>query len=184
MTLKRWNKLSQKTVMRNDHWSYNLDEFEIENGIKGEYHYVHTLGSTMVIPITVENKFLLVNQYRYLNQKESLEFPCGSVEPGLSEEENALKELREESGYSAGQLVRIGEFSPYTGASDEMCRVFAGIDLYKSPLPGDDTEEFVIVEKSFNEIEDLIGRNLIWDGLTLSSWLLAQTFIKKHLNKS
>lgn len=181
MSLKRWKKIGEKTLFRNGHWNYNLDEFEIESGSKGEYHYVHTLGSTMVIPVTKEKNFLLVNQYRYLNQRESLEFPCGSIEPHLSEEENALKELREESGFGAKTLVKIGEFSPYTGASDEMCRVFIGFDLYPSPLQHDETEEFIIVEKSYYEIDELVRKNIIWDGLTLSSWLLAQTFLKQHM---
>lgn len=184
MTLKRWNRLSQKTIIRNDHWSYNLDEFEIEGGVKGEYHYVHTLGSTMIIPVTKNNKLLLVNQYRYLNQKESLEFPCGSVEPGLTETENALKELREETGFSSARLIKSGEFSPYTGASDEMCTVFIGLDLFKAPLPGDDTEEFILIEKSFSEIEQLIENNLIWDGLTLSAWIISRTLIKQHIDKT
>lgn len=182
MTLKRWNRISQKTILKNDHWSYNLDEFEIENGLKGQYHYVHTLGSTMVIPVTRNNKFLLVNQYRYLNQKESLEFPCGSIEQGLSEEENAHKELREESGFAADKIIKVGEFSPYTGASDEMCKVFIGYELYAAPLKADATEEFVILEKSFEEIENMIKNNVIWDGLSLSAWLLARSFLKQYLH--
>lgn len=179
MNLKRWVKIGEKKIFQNDHWTYNLDQFEIENGFKGEYHYVHTLGSTMVIPVTEDKNFLLVNQFRYLNQRESLEFPCGSIEPHLTEEDNALKELREESGHSAKNLIKVGEFSPYTGASDEMCRVFIGYDLYPSPLQHDETEEFIIVEKSYDEIDELIRKNIIWDGLTLSSWLLAQTFLKQ-----
>ena len=99
MSLKPWKKLSEKTFYKNDHWSYNIDEFVIGEGEKKEYHYVHTPGSSMVIPITNDNKIVMVKQYRYLNQKESYEFPCGAVEEGLTYQENALKELREEAGY-------------------------------------------------------------------------------------
>lgn len=177
MSLKKWNKINQRTLFKNDHWSYNLDEFEIEGGTKGEYHYVHTLGSTMVVPILESKKLLLVNQYRYLNQQESLEFPCGSIHEGLSAEENAIKELREETGFS-GKLKYIGEFSPYTGAADEMCSVFIADNLFQSPLPKDNTEEFEFVELSIEEFEKLIKENKIWDGLTLSAWILT----KNHLD--
>ncbi len=176
MKLKRWKKLNQKTVFKNNHWSYNLDQFEIEGGTKGEYHYVHTLGSTMVVPFTSNNKILLVKQFRYLNQKESLEFPCGAIENGLTKKENALKELREETG-KTGRLKYIGEFSPYTGAADEMCSVFIATDLTDSPLPQDETEEFELLQYSINEFENLIKQNIIWDGLTLSSWLLVKTIL-------
>ncbi len=176
MSLKKWKKLGQKTVFANDHWKYNLDTFEIEDGTKGEYHYVNTNGSTMVVPFLSDDQLLLVNQYRYLNQKESLEFPCGSVEEGLSKEENAIKELREETGKS-GKLKYVGEFSPYTGASDEMCSVFIGKDLYDSPLPNDSTEEFELIKMSISEFEKLIKQNKIWDGLTLSAWVLTKNYL-------
>lgn len=176
MSLKKWSRITQKTIFKNDHWSYNLDNFEIEGGTKGEYHYVHTLGSTMVVPFISPNEILLVNQYRYLNQKESLEFPCGSIEDGLSIEENAIKEFREETGKS-GKLKFVGEFSPYTGASDEMCSVFIAENLIDSPLPSDETEEFEIVKMQISEFEKLIKENKIWDGLTLSAWILTKNFL-------
>lgn len=177
MPLKRWNKISQRTVIKNDHWSYRLDQFEIEGGSRGEYHYVHTGGSSMVIPVKDNGSILLVKQFRYLNQKESLEFPCGAVEEGLTSEENAIKELREETGFTALKLQKAGEFSPFTGASDEICTVFIARGLSPAPLLADATEEFELVEKSYSEIESLIESNFIWDGLSLAAWLLA----KKHL---
>ena len=177
--LKRWSKKSTETILKNDYWSYKLDKFTIEDSFEGRYHYVHTLGSTMVIPIIADKKIILVNQYRYLSQKESLEFPCGSVKENLSLEENAQKELREESGYSAGKLIHAGKFSPYTGASDEMCTVFIGLELTPSPLPKDDTEDFEIVKMSFEELNRAIETNYIWDGLTLSAWSLAKRKLMK-----
>ena len=93
--LKKWKKISEKLLFKNNFWSYILEEFEIEGNNRGEYHYVHTNGSTLIIPVLTSGKIILVNQYRYLNKKESLEFPCGSIQNNISKEENALKELRE-----------------------------------------------------------------------------------------
>ena len=174
MSLKKWRKLNSKTVFKNDHWSYNLDEFEIEDGRKGEYHYVHTHGSSAVIPVKSNGKILLVNQYRYLNQKESLELPCGGVEENLSPHENALKELREESGFTSTELIYVGGFSPYTGASDEICSVFIAPSLVYSPLPKDEVEEFELHEFDLQEIDRLIEQNIIWDGLTITAFTLAR----------
>lgn len=176
MKLKKWTKLSEKNLFVNTHWTYKLDNFEIESGQTGEYHYVHSPGSTMVIPFSNPNEIILVNQFRYLNQKESLEFPCGSIENGLSKKENALKELREESGFT-GKLEFVGEFSPYTGVSNEICSVYFAKELEVSPLPKDETEEFEIIKMSLNEFEKLIKQNIIWDGLTLSAWILVKNYL-------
>lgn len=177
MKLKKWNKLSQKLVKENNYWQYKLDKFKIEGGMIGDYHYVHTLGSTMIVPFLSSDKILLVNQFRYLNQKESLEFPCGSIEEGLTPYDNAIKELREETGKTA-TLSSIGKFSPYNGVADEMCFVYIATDLKDSPLPHDSTEEFELIELSVQDFENKIKRNVIWDGMTLAAWLL----IKNHLS--
>jgi ADP-ribose pyrophosphatase len=181
MSLKKWKKLSERVFHDNGFWQYKIDEFEIEESQRGEYHYVSTYGSTMVIPVTPQNKIILVKQFRYLNQRESLEFPCGSISKGLSAEENAIKELREETGYTSRSLVFSGEFSPYTGASNEMCSVFLGLNLELSPLPVDSTEEFEVLEFSFEEIEQMIAENKIWDGLSLSAWILSKEKIKLRM---
>ncbi|MGE5364099.1 MAG: NUDIX hydrolase [Bacteroidota bacterium] len=177
MTLRRWKQTDSRTVIKTGYWDYKLDRF-IRDGdnYEGEYHYVHTPGSTMIIPVTGNGKLLLVNQFRYLNRRESLEFPCGSIHEGLNETDNALKELREETGFSASDIRKTGEFSPYTGASDEMCSVFIARGLVHSPLPMDKTEEFELVELSPAELSALIERNIIWDGLTLSAWALANKY--------
>ncbi|MFZ1288923.1 MAG: NUDIX hydrolase [Melioribacteraceae bacterium] len=175
MAFKKWNKISENILFQNKHWTYKLDQFEIEGVTRSEYHYVHSPGSTMIIPQLDKNTILLVNQFRYLNQKESLEFPCGSIENGLSKKKNALKELREETGMT-GNLKFVGEFSPYTGVSNEMCSVFIATDLTKSPLPSDLTEEFELLEISIENFESKISKNIIWDGLTLSAWQLAKKY--------
>lgn len=174
MPLKTWKQLSSKVLFSNKYWDYLLDEFQIEDGKKGEYHFVRTAGSTMIIPVTDSGKLLLVNQYRYLNQMESLEFPCGSISKNLSPGENAIKELREETGYTAKELIPAGFFSPFNGVTDEMCHVFIAKNLIRASLKSDDTEEFEIHELSFNRIDELISSNTIWDGMTLAAWQLTK----------
>jgi ADP-ribose pyrophosphatase len=170
--LKIWKKLSSNIVFENKFWSYVLDHYSIGDDVKGEYHYVHTPGSTLVIPMLDKNHFVLIKQYRYLNQNFSIEFPCGGVAKGLSRAENARKELREEIGYDAQSLTKIGEFSPFTGAADELCTVFLGTGLKKDPLPADITEEFEVLVLSKEDIQELIAKNVIWDGLSLAAWSL------------
>jgi ADP-ribose pyrophosphatase len=47
----------------------------------------------------------------------SLEFPSGHIEKGESPEEAAKRELKEEVGYIADQLLQIGEFCPSVRSS-------------------------------------------------------------------
>ena len=174
MSLKKWKKLTESVVSRNPWWTYRKDTFELPTGKPGEYHYVHTNGSSMVVPIHADGTVLLVNQYRYLLGKESLEFPCGSLKDGFTHPQAARQELEEETGYSAGVLTPIGEFNPYNGVTDEMCRVYVARDLRFVGGTPDETEEFELVRATPAEIEAKIGTGGIWDGMTIAAWGIAK----------
>jgi len=172
--LSRWKKLTSAIVHKNPWWTYFLDSFQIPNGVKGEYHYVHTEGSSLIIPVTDDGKIILVNQYRYLKDRESIEFPCGGVKPGHSYDEMAKLELEEETGYTGRSWETAGEFNPFNGVTDEMCRVFIARSLLSGKPKPEATEEFEIVEVSPNHLEEMISSGKIWDGMTLAAWALVR----------
>lgn len=178
MTLRSWKKLSESVLFQNPWWTYKRDTFELPSGKPGEYHYVHTNGSSMVIPIAGDGTLVLVNQHRYLMGKESLEFPCGSVREGSSHDETARHELLEETGFSAKGISRVGEFNPYNGVTDEMCCVYVARDLEYIGGTPDETEEFEIVRVTPAEIEERIRTGGIWDGMTIAGWSIAKGRIR------
>ena len=175
MSFSEWRKISEKKISGNDYWEYRLDTFKIGNGKEKEYHYVHTPGSTMIVPRLSDNKFILIKQFRYLNKRYSIEFPAGGTKKNLTQKENALKELREETGFSAKRIFEIGYFNPYNGVTDEICNVFFAEELYASPLKPDDTEEFEILRLTSGEIDEMIASNEIWDGMTIAAWTIFKT---------
>ena len=179
--LHRWKKLSSKIIHTNPWWTYRLDSFQIPNGVKGEYHVVHTEGSSMVIPVLDDGRIVLVNQYRYLCDRESLEFVCGGVKKGHSYERMAKLELEEEAGYTARVWEVAGEFNPFNGATDEMCRVFIARGLVHGEAKPESTEEFEIVTATPQEIETMIADKMLWDGMSLAAWMLVRKrFVKGH----
>jgi len=172
--LKRWKKLASKTIHENPWWTYKRDEFQIPDGIQGEYYSVYTRGASLIIPVLDDGRVILVNQYRYLCDKESLELPCGGVKEGKTYEEMASIELQEETGYKARKLDYVAEFNPFNGVTNEICKVFLGSDLQRNRMQPDATEEFEILLKSKSEIDDMIRHNIIWDGMTIAAWGLAR----------
>ncbi|MDH3237394.1 MAG: NUDIX hydrolase [Deltaproteobacteria bacterium] len=179
MPLAPWKKRSESIVFRNPYWTYKRDGFELPSGKPGEYHYVHTNGSSMVVPVWGDGTLLLVNQYRYLLGRESAEFPCGSVKDGSTHEDTARQELTEEAGYVAGSLVLAGEFNPYNGVTDEMCRVYIARDLQYVGAKPDETEEFELLRVTPAEVEERIRSGAIWDGMTIAAWFLAKQEIDR-----
>jgi ADP-ribose pyrophosphatase len=175
--LGAWKKLRQITEVRNPWWTYRHDEVLLPNGRLGAYHYVHVLGSSMILPVTEDGRIVLVNQYRYLAGRESLEFPCGSVKEGSSHDETARLELAEETGFQARHIRSVGEFNPYNGVTDEMCRVYIARELVPVSAHRDETEEFEQAKLTVAEIEQAISSGRMWDGMSLAAWALVKHLI-------
>lgn len=177
MPLRPWKKLTERILFRNPWWTYKLDTYLLPAGGKGEYNYVHTNGSSMVVPVLPDGRVLMVNQYRYLAERESLEFPCGSIKDGSSYDETAWHELAEETGHSSNRFLLAGEFNPYNGVTDEMCRVYIARELYAVAASPDETEEFELVPVTAGEIDRKIRDGVIWDGMSIAAW----TIVRSHV---
>jgi ADP-ribose pyrophosphatase len=171
-------KVIKKTVaFQNPWWKYCHDQIELPSGKSGEYHYVLTHGSAMVLPINESGKLLLVRQYRYTGDRDSLEFPSGGVKEESTWDETAKDELIEETGFSAGQMDFVGSFNPCNGLVNEICRVYIARNLHFVGSHPDETESFEIVALSMAELEALIQNGTIWDGMTLAAWAIAKSQI-------
>jgi ADP-ribose pyrophosphatase len=177
--LKIWKKISEEVIYKNNWWEYRKDIFDIPNVKQGEYHYVHSRGSSLIIPMNSSGCIICVKQYRYLNKRFSIEFPCGGVLPGHSFFDTAVKELEEETGFSSKSIKLIGEFNPYNGVTNEICQVFVATDLMKCESNPDITEEFERLNLSKEEMKSMIADNQIWDGMTLAAFILFDIFLRK-----
>ncbi|MDP4237780.1 MAG: NUDIX hydrolase, partial [Bacteroidota bacterium] len=118
--LKALRQLGTELLARNPWWDYRKDRYERPDGSEGEYYYVHTPGSVMILTVNENGKLILVKQYRYLNRRESLELIGGGIKSEKGALESAREELQEEAGIIAGELIPIGSFNPMNGVTDEI----------------------------------------------------------------
>jgi 8-oxo-dGTP pyrophosphatase MutT (NUDIX family) len=172
MTLLHWEKRSERVAFRNPWWTYKIDGVTLPDGREGEYHYVHTEGSVMIIPFATDGRILLVEQHRYLNRRNSLEFPGGGIPAGMDAAAAAQKELSEETGFAAGDLALLGVFNPYNGVTDELCSVYLARRLTPCEATPDETEDLRVHPVMPDHIDTLVADRMIWDGMTLAAWQL------------
>jgi ADP-ribose pyrophosphatase len=72
-------------------------------------------GQGVVVMPVLDDKLLLLRQFRHPTRSWHFEFPRGYGEPGISPEENAAKELYEETGGTASRLTPIGKLHSNSG---------------------------------------------------------------------
>ena len=73
------------------------------------YHAFRQADYVQVMAMTREAKFILVEQYRPVVEQSTIELPGGLREDGESPETTALRELTEETGFAASELVPLIE---------------------------------------------------------------------------
>ncbi|MCL2215009.1 MAG: NUDIX hydrolase [Treponema sp.] len=112
---------------------------------------------TNVIPVINTpdgEKFIMVWQWRHGAKELSLEFPGGVFEPGEKPEQAAARELYEETGYKAGSLKKLGDFSPNPAIMSNRIHFFLAEDLKCEGRQELDEDEYVDVE--LINIEDVL----------------------------
>ena len=174
MAMRPWKKLSEATLLDNPYWQYRRDEFELPSGKRGQYHYVHTNGAALTVPVTDDGRILMIQQYRYLVARTSIEFPCGGAELNDSLEATARRELVEETGYEGQDWSRVGLFCPMNGLADELCEVWLAKGLRWVGARPDESEEFEWMTLSVEQIGALIRDGSIWDGMSLAAWCMVR----------
>ena len=174
--IESWQTLSEEIPDSNPWWSHVLRRFRTPDGSEGEYHFVHNDGAVLIVARDDDGRFVMINEYRYVQDRMSLSVAAGGIEPGESPEESALRELVEETGYEAGTIVKIGEIAAAPAFADENMHIFFATDLKK--VGDHDGEVSEVVSMSASEIDDAVRDGRIWDSHAIAAWFM----VKLHLD--
>ena len=90
--------------------------------------------SVVLIPVDEEGRVILVRQYRAPLDRQTWEFPAGSVEPGEFVEAAAARECEEEIGLAPGRIEHLGSWYPVPGYCDEQM-IFFKVSMLQLPAP-------------------------------------------------
>ena len=178
-----WKTFISEEMLSTPWMSIFHNLFELPNGKKGNYYYIHTLGSSLIIPVKDNGKIVLIRQYRYLFNNTYIEIPCGGVKKGQKEDDAAKSELIEETGFDCKKLKNVGEFMPYNGISDETCHVFVASGLFHVGEKPDDTEQIEIFDALPEEIDRMIEKGKINDGMSIAGWALGRSYVIRKFGK-
>ena len=154
------------------------DDVLLPNGSKGVREYIRHVGAVCVAPVTDDGKVVLERQFRYPFDTVLTEIPAGKLD-GKEEdpEEAARRELREETGAHAEELIFLGDYYPTCAYSDEVIHMYLarGISFGERSL---DEDEFLNVQ--LVQLEDAVKEVLngtIKDGKTQTTLLKAYLWL-------
>ncbi len=144
-------------------------EHTLPDGRKKEGVIVHPGDAVVVLPKCGDSCWHLIRQYRFAVGSYILEAPAGKLEPGESPFETANRELIEETGYQAGEMVEKGWIYTTPGFSDEKLFLFEARDLSRSDnFEKDDDELIELVTLTGRELELMCLDGRVSDAKTIS----------------
>ncbi|HEY6485902.1 MAG TPA: NUDIX hydrolase [Candidatus Cybelea sp.] len=136
--------LESREVFRGRVFTVRADELEYEDGTTHRVDVVEHGASLAILATPAPGKVALVRQYRHPARTSLWELPAGTSEPGESPAQGARRELREETGYTAGRLDLIGSFWMTPGFCSELMHIFHADELVEGAPAFDDDERIEI----------------------------------------
>ena len=144
-----------------------VDTIRLPTGATAIREVVHHPGGVVAIPVLDDGRLVLIRQFRYPLQKYILEFPAGKLDINLPPRETIAREVEEETGYRATELIH--ETSIYTspGIIDEVVHLFTARGLVPANQSLEAGEHITVEAYSCEECFRMIERGEISDAKTI-----------------
>ncbi|MEW6053708.1 MAG: NUDIX hydrolase [Nitrospirota bacterium] len=142
--------LQKKTLCEGRFLRFLLSSYSDTSGTLREWEYferMHCNGIVAIVPVTDDREAVLIRQFRPPVNGYVIEFPAGLNDKGDTLEEAARRELREETGYSAREMIFLAKGPMSSGASGEILTVYLATGLSFSGIgKRDETEDIEILK--------------------------------------
>jgi ADP-ribose pyrophosphatase len=162
--------------------AFGLERIQLilPDGRPSDYDLITHVGSVTIVPLDSDGNLYFVRQFRLGAGGPLLELPAGTLDEGEDPKICAGRELREEIGMGAKNLLELGDLFLAPGYSNEHMSLFLASGLYPSPLKGD-KDEFLTKEViPISKVGAMVRKNQIKDGKTLAALMLALPKLDKY----
>lgn len=163
-TFLRRAPVSDQRIFRvvNDHYRFE------PSGVERPFVVLEGPDWINVVPLTPDGDVVLIRQYRHGVREVTLEIPGGMVDPGEDPAAAASRELREETGFEAERIVRLGSVWPNPAIQTNACGSYLALGCRRVGEPEPDAFESIEVEtRPLAEIPQLVADGTIRHALVV-----------------
>jgi 8-oxo-dGTP pyrophosphatase MutT (NUDIX family) len=172
-----WTVRETNLRYKNDWVEVNQDKVVRSDGHATEFSLVRLKPGVSVLAIDDDQTVYLTREYRYAIEQESLEVVSGAIDNEEIPEDAAKRELTEELGIVAGELVDLGLVNPLTSQLHAPARLFLARNLTFREPQQDAGELIEMVKMDLTEAVQLVMNSVITHApssvliLKASQWL-------------
>lgn len=172
--------IESETVFQGRLLSLRVDKVELASGVVSTREVVVHRGAVAILPILPTGEALLVRQFRLPAGKVLLEIPAGTLSPGEEPLECAKRELKEETGYSAGKWERLTSLFLAPGYSTEYIHLFLAEELSRGEVQLDEDEIIALVPTPLEKALKMVISGDIEDAKTCCALLLYNLYRREE----
>jgi 8-oxo-dGTP pyrophosphatase MutT (NUDIX family) len=170
-----WRTLSSEIKYQNPWISVREDQVLNPRGGRGIYGVVTMKNKALgIVPVDADGNTWLVGQYRYALNEYCWEIPMGGGPVAQDILESARRELREETGLSAGRWTRIARLHTSNSVTDEEGFVFLAEDLAPGETEPEETEDLRLWKLPLAEAVQMVMDDRITDAVSVAGLLKAE----------
>ena len=163
-------------ILRVERWQVTCP-----NGQSAPREIVVHNGAAAVVPVYDDGTTLLVRQHRVSVDRITLEIPAGKLDSAQEDPyECAVRELREETGLSAGRMTPLTSILTTPGFCTEKIAIYLAQDLSQGDTDPDEDEFLSLVRMPLEEACALVMRGEIRDSKTICGLLMAREIIRSQ----
>lgn len=172
--------VESKTLFEGHIVTLKLDRAQLPNGSLASREVVEHPGGVAVLPLDAEGRVIMVRQYRYPLHNTLLELPAGKLEKGEDHRVCGIRELQEEVGITADEVIYLGGLYLSPGYSNEVLHLYLARGLHQGECHPDE-DEFLETERvPFDKLLDMVMRDEIHDAKTVAAVLKTKVFLERE----
>jgi ADP-ribose pyrophosphatase len=170
--------LSRRELWRGSVGSFGEEHVRLPDGRLMSLAVLQHPGACAVVPLLGDGRVVLLRQYRHAVRETLWEIPAGKLDRGESLETCAVRELKEETGYSASELISIGTICVTPGYSDERIHLYVARGLTAGSQELQANETIYCTELPFAEAVRMAEEGEISDAKTAIALLRARRYAR------
>lgn len=156
------------------------DVVRLPDGQETGREYILHPGAVMLIPILPNGDVVMERQWRHPLKRAFIEFPAGKIDPGEAPLATCARELREETGYTAGRFTFLATIHNAISYSDEHIDLYLAEELSAGASSLDEHEFLEVIHVPPARILDWVRDGTITDVKTI----IGAFWLEKLLSKA